>query len=164
MPRPLSDLEDSVAKQIRQAIERGEFNNLPGAGKPLDLGDDANIPSDWRLAFKMLKDANVSPQWIEQDKEIRAEIKALKEWLEKRVAEQRRGKVALSSLALEKVPAEHLRLQAARVEAAEIFRRRANALNQMIDAFNLNAPSARLQHARVAAEAEIQKFLRACVG
>ena len=24
--------------QIRRAIERGEFDNLPGSGKPLDLG------------------------------------------------------------------------------------------------------------------------------
>lgn len=33
--------------QIRKAIERGEFDNLPGAGKPLDLSDHHD--PDWWL-------------------------------------------------------------------------------------------------------------------
>ena len=35
-----------VEKAIREAQERGDFDNLPGAGKPLDLGD-ANDPDWW---------------------------------------------------------------------------------------------------------------------
>jgi hypothetical protein len=31
--------ESPVEKAIREAQERGEFDDLPGAGKPLDLGD-----------------------------------------------------------------------------------------------------------------------------
>lgn len=31
--------ESPVDRQIREAQERGDFDNLPGAGKPLDLGD-----------------------------------------------------------------------------------------------------------------------------
>ena len=31
---------DPVEDQIRQAIERGEFDNLPGSGRRLDLGED----------------------------------------------------------------------------------------------------------------------------
>ena len=43
--------ESPVEKQIRLAQERGDFDNLPGAGKPLDLGD-LNDPDWWvkRLA------------------------------------------------------------------------------------------------------------------
>ena len=43
--------ENSVEKQIREAQERGDFDDLPGAGKPLDLGD-LNDPDWWvkRLA------------------------------------------------------------------------------------------------------------------
>jgi hypothetical protein len=38
--------ESSVDRQIREAQERGEFDNLPGAGKPLgDLGDPND--ADW---------------------------------------------------------------------------------------------------------------------
>ena len=38
--------ESSVEKAIREAQERGDFDNLPGAGKPLDLRD-ANDPDWW---------------------------------------------------------------------------------------------------------------------
>lgn len=37
--------ESAVEKQIREAQERGEFDNLPGAGKPLDLRDSGD--PDW---------------------------------------------------------------------------------------------------------------------
>ncbi len=40
--------ESPVERQIREAVERGEFDNLPGAGKPLpDLGE--SYDPDWWL-------------------------------------------------------------------------------------------------------------------
>jgi len=45
MSQPLH-YESSLEKAIREAQERGDFDNLPGAGKPLDLGD-ANDPDWW---------------------------------------------------------------------------------------------------------------------
>jgi len=41
--------------RIKEALDRGDFNNLPGAGQPLDLDDDASIPEDLRMAYKLLK-------------------------------------------------------------------------------------------------------------
>lgn len=35
----MAQYETWVERQIREATERGEFDDLPGAGKPLDLGD-----------------------------------------------------------------------------------------------------------------------------
>ncbi len=42
----MSQWESWVERQIREARERGEFDNLPGTGKPLDLSD-ANDPDWW---------------------------------------------------------------------------------------------------------------------
>jgi hypothetical protein len=42
--------ESPVEKQIREAQERGDFDNLPGAGKPLDLSD-AGDPDWWLKRF-----------------------------------------------------------------------------------------------------------------
>ncbi|GAB3874185.1 DnaJ family domain-containing protein [Terrabacter terrigena] len=42
--------ESPVEKQIREAQERGDFDNLPGAGKPLDLSD-ADDPDWWVKRF-----------------------------------------------------------------------------------------------------------------
>lgn len=44
--------ESWIDRQIREAIERGEFDNLPGAGKPLELSDDP----DWWIKAKMKRE------------------------------------------------------------------------------------------------------------
>jgi hypothetical protein len=57
-------------EKIREAMARGEFDNLPGAGKPLDLEDDSMVPQDLRVAYKVLKNAGCLPPEIELRKEI----------------------------------------------------------------------------------------------
>ncbi len=64
---------DIIAKiaeeKIRAAMERGEFDNLPGRGKPLILDDDAPVPEENRLAYKVLKNAGCIPPELEMRKE-----------------------------------------------------------------------------------------------
>jgi hypothetical protein len=60
-----------VEKKIKEASEKGEFDNLPGKGKPLVLDDENGIPEDLRLAYKVLKNADCLPPEIELRKEIR---------------------------------------------------------------------------------------------
>lgn len=62
-----------IAEQrIAEAMERGEFDDLPGAGKPLVLEDDPLVPDDLRLAYRILKNAGFVPPELETHKEIRA--------------------------------------------------------------------------------------------
>ena len=63
-------LERIAEERIRDAIERGEFDNLPGAGKPLRLDGDRLVPGDLRIAYKILKDAGFLPPELELRKEI----------------------------------------------------------------------------------------------
>jgi hypothetical protein len=70
---PLISMEifAKIAEQkIREAIERGEFDNLEGRGKPLDLRDDSWIPEDLRMAYKILKNAGCLPEELELRKEV----------------------------------------------------------------------------------------------
>jgi len=60
-----------VEQRIREAQERGDFDNLPGHGSPLNLEDDRHIPEDLRLAYKILKNADCLPPELELKKEIR---------------------------------------------------------------------------------------------
>ena len=46
------------------------FENLPGAGKPLDLEEYFNTPEDLRMAFSILKNANCAPPEVEMMKEV----------------------------------------------------------------------------------------------
>ena len=59
-----------IEERIRAAQEKGEFDNLDGAGKPLVLEDDRHIAEDLRLAHKILKNADCLPPEIEIKKEI----------------------------------------------------------------------------------------------
>jgi len=60
-----------VERKILEAFEKGEFDNLPGQGKPLHLEDDRNVPEDLRLAYKILKNADCLPPELQERKEIR---------------------------------------------------------------------------------------------
>jgi len=57
-------------RRILEAMERGEFDRLPGAGKPLPLEDDSLVPGDLRVAYKVLKNAGCLPPELELRKEI----------------------------------------------------------------------------------------------
>jgi hypothetical protein len=60
---------------IQEAMARGEFENLPGQGKPIDLTEYFNTPEDVRVAQAMLKNAGMVPVELE----LLQEIVALKE-------------------------------------------------------------------------------------
>jgi hypothetical protein len=59
-----------VEQRIREAVEKGEFDNLPGKGKPLVLDDDSHVPEDLRIAYRILKNADCLPPEIQEKKEI----------------------------------------------------------------------------------------------
>jgi hypothetical protein len=66
----LPGYEKIVEQRIKEAMEKGEFDNLPGKGKPLLLEDDSHVPEDLRLAYKMLKNADCLPPELLEKKEI----------------------------------------------------------------------------------------------
>lgn len=64
--------EKIVEERIRRAQQRGLFDNLAGAGKPLpkDL-IGATVSEDLRLSYRILKNADCLPPEVEVKKEIR---------------------------------------------------------------------------------------------
>jgi len=65
-------LEKLVETVIQEAQERGEFDNLKGKGKPLDLTAYFETPEELRLALSTLKNANFVPAEVELFQEIAA--------------------------------------------------------------------------------------------
>jgi len=57
-------------RKILEAIEQGEFDDLPGKGKPLDLSDEPMVPPELRVAYKVLKNAGYLPPELELRNEI----------------------------------------------------------------------------------------------
>jgi hypothetical protein len=69
-------LEALIEERIREAVRAGEFDDLPGTGKPLQLDDDLLVPHEVRVAYRVLKNAGMVP----------AELLALKDVADARVA------------------------------------------------------------------------------
>lgn len=57
-------------RKILEARERGDFDNLPGRGEPLNLDDDAAVPEELRMAYKILKNAGCTPPEVMLKQEI----------------------------------------------------------------------------------------------
>ncbi|NNC23679.1 DUF1992 domain-containing protein [Salinisphaera sp. USBA-960] len=106
------DLLDRLAEaNIASAAERGELDNLPGAGQPLDLDDDQGVPAELRAGYRLLKNAGFVPPELETRRELDSIDKLLaaatddssdtehlarrRRWLELRLAESSRGRALL---------------------------------------------------------------------
>lgn len=101
-----------VETNIENAVQRGEFDNLPGAGKPLDLDDDRGVPADLRAGYRLLKNAGFVPPELEarreldnvdnllaqavDDSEHARRLTNRRRWLELQLAESPRGRALLN--------------------------------------------------------------------
>ena len=69
---------DKIAEDIiKAAVARGEFDNLPGQGKPIVFDDTSGIPEELRAGYRILKNSGYLPPEIA----LRSEIKRVEELL-----------------------------------------------------------------------------------
>jgi hypothetical protein len=82
------DILSTIAeRKIREAMARGELDNLAGAGKPLPMDEDlAGVPEELRMAYKVLKNAGFVPPEVG----LRKEIVSLREMLGQLEADEER--------------------------------------------------------------------------
>ena len=99
-------IEKAIEQIIREGMARGEFDNLKGKGKPLNLDDYFNTPEDVRMGFSILKSNEFVPEEVERLKEIaevREKLKTATDAEEKQALEKSlRDKTLALSLILEK--------------------------------------------------------------
>ena len=62
-------LDQWAERHIRDAQRKGEFDELPGSGKPLVLDDDSHIAPELRAGYRLLKNAGCLPPELEQRRE-----------------------------------------------------------------------------------------------
>jgi DnaJ family protein C protein 28 len=134
-----------VERLIQEAMERGEFDNLPGKGKPLKFDENPYLEPGQEWAFGLLKRNDFAPEWIERDKEIRKEI-----------AEMRR-QLHLAWQQRQNNPANESKWQV----ALSRFEERLTKLNRKIDAFNLVVPVVSLQRSRLRLADELRRLEKA---
>ena len=147
---------DSVDEQIRMAEERGDFNNLPGAGKPLEL-DSNPYAGDKSMGYGLLKSNGFAPAEIELGNEIRREL----ERAEANLAKLRHQSHTLRSRRIPPFAGERQAFNLAVKKAAAEYESTLRELNSKILTLNLIAP-APLHQPTLAVEKLVQDFRASC--
>lgn len=153
-PSSLPNWDDWIDQQIRDAQERGEFDNLPGSGQPLDLAQNP-FALDREMAFKILQDAGGAPEWIELDKRVREKAEVARrslaqkrQWCTGRLDE-------LADRSDSWAQAERERVEGSWSQAINVFEEQVEAINRDITELNLKVPSPRFQRRKMVASDEI---------
>lgn len=116
-------LLDRLAEEnIRAAIERGELDDLPGAGRPLRLDDDRFVPEELRAGYRLLKNAGYLPPEVAWRREI-ANVEQLLARTEPDSVEHARARQRLMVLQTRLGESRLGRLQAAREYQERILQR-----------------------------------------
>ncbi len=63
-------LQQLAEGRIRQAVEAGELDKLPGSGRPMRLDDDRMIPESLRAGYRLLRNAGYVPPEIQLCRDI----------------------------------------------------------------------------------------------
>jgi len=153
LARYMSSTADLVENQIQKAFKRGEFDNLEGAGSPIDLYENPFEPPELRMTFKILKDNDFAPYWIELGKEIDNDIRDLWQEFERfkrytyLFCQEKHSKSALNRFEKKK--------------AGFYFESRIKLenINKKITDFNLHCPTFRLGRGNIIVDDEMYKVI-----
>ena len=86
----MSDEVRGIEELIKDAIARGEFDNLKGRGQPQDLNAYFEAPEDVRMGYGILKGAGFVPE----EAQLLKDIAALREELRACTDETRRKELS----------------------------------------------------------------------
>lgn len=131
----------SVEEKIKEAQEQGDFEDLPGKGKPLDLSENPFIDPALQMTYRLMKDAGFSPAWIALDKEIRADLQRAQKLLD--ACKSRR---------------QHLNFKNYRKRALEEYEELLKVLNLKIERFNILVPIKEKQRRKIDLLEAMKKF------
>lgn len=141
-----------IEEHIRRAAQEGQFDNLPGKGKPLRLDDDPLVDPDWRLAYHVLRENGYTLPWIELQQEIDAESEAARADLRRAWAWRR------TALAQGQPPG---LVESEWQQAQRRFAARVEKLNRRIFDYNLQVPAERLQRRKLDVAREVAQVCAA---
>lgn len=147
---------DYIEEIIQQAQERGEFSNLAGMGKPLNLSDD-HAAGDNAMAYRLLKNNDCAPPEIELVKEVRSE----RERIDAKIARVIREGERLRARRVPPFPSEKRAFNTVVEKTACEYEEALRKLNSRILTLNLSVPAAMHQPA-TKVEQLVQQFRAAC--
>jgi DnaJ family protein C protein 28 len=139
----------SIEKIIRRAMEEGEFDDLPGKGKPLQLDNNPYQDPEWRAAHHILKSSGFSLPWIEALREIENKLQ------EAQTALARSWGWYQAELSRVDGPSQN---ENEWNRAVKSFDEQITAINEEIRSYNLQAPNERFQLLALNLEQEFERI------
>lgn len=124
----------AVDRQIAEVIGDGDISDLPGAGEKLPLQDESSAPAEWRLAFKIMNDHNVLPQWIAEGKRLEERETALRDQARKGARHRTRQPTGMDAAQKQRSDSNWKRFAVA-------YRERIGRYNRDVLLFNLKLPA-----------------------
>ncbi|GCE12305.1 J-domain-containing protein [Tengunoibacter tsumagoiensis] len=149
-------LVDYIEEMIREAQARGEFTNLPGEGKPLEL-DAHPEAGENEMAYRFLKRNGYAPPELELCKEIKRD----RERAEKKIARLLHQSRTLHNRRLTPLGHERRNFNGAVERAAAEYQKDLHEINRKILTANLTLPTV-MHQPMLDIEALVQKFREAC--
>lgn len=73
-PKSEAEWRDLAAQRIEEAMQQGEFDNLRGRGKPLNLQRNPHVPPGYEPAFDLLHNNDLAPGWIMARKDVLRDV------------------------------------------------------------------------------------------
>ncbi|KAG6640462.1 hypothetical protein CIPAW_09G005200 [Carya illinoinensis] len=89
--RSETDIINVVEQRIWHSMEEGQFENLPGKGKPLNLSTNPHADPAEDTLYRILSKNGCAPEWVELNKEIRSQISEWRSTLKKAWANRCNG-------------------------------------------------------------------------
>ncbi|WMV52091.1 hypothetical protein MTR67_045476 [Solanum verrucosum] len=120
-----TDIINVVEQRIWHSMEEGQFENLPGKGKPLDLNTNPHADPAEDTLYRILSRNKCAPEWVELNKEIRNRVVEWRSALER--AWTHRGSVDDSEW----------------IEASESLKLQIRDINNKVFRYNLIVPFGR---------------------
>jgi hypothetical protein len=159
----MDDWGSLVEDQIRKAMEEERWSTLPGAGKPLKLllGDDnPHTPDDLKLAYKLLKDNKLAPEWIMLGQELDEKRQQILNNMRQGVNAYQGALADAGRIDdIEKQQARRQQVEATWQTALSSFRRVTEQFNKDVARYNLKAPRGVSQKIYLELEREITRLL-----
>ncbi|XP_066285776.1 dnaJ homolog subfamily C member 28-like [Branchiostoma lanceolatum] len=138
-----------VEDMIAESMANGEFDNLPGKGKPLERKKSEYNPyqdTATHLINKILNDNGFKPQWVELEVEVRNRIKELRKNLDSKRA----------TFGSEPFSLQHQKQWNTYLDT---FREDIVALNKRIDKYNMIVPIMAKQLGHIKPDREVAKVI-----
>ena len=148
-------------KQIEAAMERGEFANLPGKGKPLKFDTNPFLTPQARMTNRLLKENGFTPRWVDLEKEIKQEKTQLE-----RILTNLKGRRERLAALIQQHPHRHKAVsrnfEHERARGLERYSEKLEDLNRKIQRVNLLMPTRNRQYALINRTEALIRFQEAC--